>query len=224
MMLGLYLGFWLVAIAILFVVIRKYTKKRDSALQVFASQHSLTYVPHPNAVSVVEPKLINAQRGIYDQMIDASNNSTFFCDSGAVQSGGGSGQSTDRFLGIRRLVSNQTSFVLAPNDGSTMRFFNTNSFEQVSFESDDLNKVYRLMTQPGQEVDALQMLSPNLLLWLAQNASNATIVMKSGSLYVYMRNRVVFSGDSESSYESQYALINSIGDYLMLHMPKAPVV
>jgi hypothetical protein len=221
MMLGIYLGIWLVAIVVLFIVIRNYTKKRNGVLQTFASQHNVTYVARPDASTVIEPKLVNALRGVYDQMLDPSNNSTFFCDSGADPGSGASGQSTIRFLGIRRLVSGQTSFVLAPNDGATMRFFGTTSLKQVSFESDDLNKVFQLMAQPGQEVNTLQTLPPDVLLWLAQHAPNATVVLRPGSLYVFMLSRIAITGAAgESDYESQYKSINAIGDYVTSHLPK----
>ena len=186
----------------------KNQQKLNAEIQAFAMQKGLAYQARAMAESVItEPDIFDARLQVADLVVDPSGAQTFLLSATRRE---GKEQISLYFLGSKHAVKNQASFTLLPTNAN-MNFYRFNGLSPLKFESDDLNRIFRLAVKPGDEVNTLELLSPNMMLWLVQQAPNSIVVARPGGLYVFMPKVV-------SPFESQFNIINAIADYLVAHI------
>jgi hypothetical protein len=196
---------------------RRYQKKLNTMVQAFATQKSLSYQPKLPPYDIVpEQNIFYGHASAADLLTDSAGSMTFFYN---LQRSEGKTVIKTSFLAHKTVVAKQTSFTLIPTNVDMNFYREHDGLSPLKFESDDLNRIYRFLVKPGDEVDALELLAPDILLWLVKQAPSATLVARPGSLYVFMPTHVAPSSDnSTTAYEAQYNIINAIADYLVAHL------
>jgi hypothetical protein len=206
----------------LVIYTRRHRAPNVPTLSQFATSHNLTYTASPH--DLLDPAMF-ASLGdptrkisvtLRDSLATPAGRDVFFASVNFpdAPSRDGSNSTNLELLASSQPPHIEATFMLLPKGRE--QYFNIQGLQPVSFEGVDLNDIYKLLVKPGDEVNTLQLLAPDTMVWLVKANPKAAVVQQNGSQFVLMPDvtSMASTPGTLTSFDYQFQLITSICDRL----------
>ena len=225
---------WIALFLGLIIALVIFTRSKRSpaspSISQFALANNLTYIPEldglldPEIFASLSDPEFETLVTVRDCLVEPSGRGIYF--SSVVFPKGDTEEtehdSTLEYLGSSEPARIEATFMLLPKGRD--KYFNTEGLTPLSFEGEDLNDIYKLFVKPGDEINTLQLLGPDDMIWLVKANPNAAVIQQNTLLNVLMPDvtSVASAPGTLTSFDYQFKLITSICERLAWEVRDEP--
>jgi len=213
-----YLGFVIILfIAVVLVIIaRRGQKKENLAIKQYADSHGYTFDQKPDKDTVFDTGIFTRPHSLTIRELMTSSSGRSFVTVYAAGNENTSNNNTEYTACITNTSLQSTYFNLIPKALLGMFIFKNADLSSYQLEA-QLSELYELYIKAGNEVEALSMLTPDILLYLATNFQSTSVIARPNKLYVFLRKTYSYKAELGTEFSVDVILneLNTISDKLL---------